>query len=163
MIFLLIRRNYSVLPDKVREAALFEISEIDNEILQYQPLFNLIRIKNPDLIETTAVASVLHSLYNGIEKIFVMIAKGLNEEIVDNKSWHKDLLLSMSEQNEQRKAVITKDNYIKLANYLAFRHFYRHSYSKKLEWSLLKEIALNIETVWQSVKKDITDFINSKF
>lgn len=52
--------NCSVLPDAVLKKVRFEIEEIDNLITAYEPLLNLAKTRNLDLIEKTALAQVLH-------------------------------------------------------------------------------------------------------
>ncbi len=60
-----------MLPEDVKEKIKFEICEIDREFESYSLLFNLIKLRTPDLVEMTAIASVLHSFYNGVESIFL--------------------------------------------------------------------------------------------
>jgi hypothetical protein len=64
------------------------ISQVEFEIGQLEQLFasyaNLIERANKtdlDLIEVTALASVLHSFYNGLENIFLSIAKGIDNDV----------------------------------------------------------------------------------
>jgi hypothetical protein len=59
-----------VLPEDISNKIKFEIGEIDREFLSYKLLFDLIKLRTPDLVEMTAMASVLHSFYNGVENIF---------------------------------------------------------------------------------------------
>ena len=47
-----------------------EIDQIDGLIESFQPLLEIARTKEPDLVELSALATVLHSFYNGIENIF---------------------------------------------------------------------------------------------
>ena len=66
-----------MLPEIIVKKIKFEISEIDTEISTYKPLLDLCKIKNPDIVEITALASVLHLLFNmttGSGKIFIMAA-----------------------------------------------------------------------------------------
>ena len=56
----------------------YEISQIDELIDKAGVLVSLCKDKEPDFIEITAVGGILHSFYNGIENIFVLIGKSLN-------------------------------------------------------------------------------------
>ena len=58
----------------------YEISQIDELIGKSEVLFSLVKNKEPDFIEITAIGGILHSFYNGIENIFVLIGKTLNFE-----------------------------------------------------------------------------------
>jgi hypothetical protein len=71
----------------------YEISRIDNSLNDVSPLLNLCKIKEqPDIIEITAVAQVLHSFYNGVESIIVLFFKYMNEKLPNDLRWHKPCL-----------------------------------------------------------------------
>lgn len=59
----------------------FEIEQVNQLLNSYELLLNKCRISEPDLIELTAVASVIHSFYNGVEKVFITIAKRIDNEV----------------------------------------------------------------------------------
>ena len=77
-----------MLHKKLVEKIEFEISEIEKELESYKVLIDLCKKKEPDLIEKTAVAGVLHSFYTGIENILVAIAKYFDNSIPMDKNWH---------------------------------------------------------------------------
>ncbi len=56
----------------------YEISQIDDLVDKSQVLLSLCKNKDPDFIEITAIGGILHSFYNGLENIFVLIEKTLN-------------------------------------------------------------------------------------
>lgn len=138
----------------------FEISEIDKLLDDVGPLLLLCKQRNPDLIETMASAAVLHSFYNGLENIFFHIAKDYDKSIPVGNKWHKKLLDQML-SGINRKPVLSGEIYQKLNEYLIFRHFFRHAYSYKLDWDEMKELVLNIGSVWIQVKAEITDFLKA--
>lgn len=149
-----------MLPEDVKEKIKFEIAEIDREFESYSLLFDLIKLRTPDLVEMTAIASVLHSFYNGVESIFLIIAKKVDKNIPSGQKWHNDLLKQMTSINETRAEVINSDTFEILKEYLLFRHFIRHSYKWRLNWDEFKNIALNAEDCWLNVKKQFLYFIN---
>jgi hypothetical protein len=70
------KENYAVLAKKVIQEINFELEEIENLFDLYRN--ELFEIKGePNLLELTGAASVLHSFYCGIEKMFLSIAKHL--------------------------------------------------------------------------------------
>ncbi|MCU0286804.1 MAG: hypothetical protein MUF15_10440 [Acidobacteria bacterium] len=145
-----------MLPDIVYEDIDFELGEIDTLFGLYKKeLMNL--DESPNLLELTALASVLHSFYNGIEKILLIIAKSIDKRIPSDINWHKSLLEQMAEENDQRKAVLTYDLKNELLKYLGFRHFFRHSYSFHLKWERLKELIRILPSVWENFKTGITN------
>lgn len=98
--------NCRVLHNDIKQQLLFEISEIDRLIDSYKLLLKLTEEKEPDNIETAALATVLHSFYNGAEKLFLIILK--TEQISLNKhQWYSELLQDMTTPTVTRKAVIS--------------------------------------------------------
>lgn len=116
---------------------------------------------SPSLVELTALASVLHSFYNGLENIFLSIAKGIDKNVPTGAQWHRELLTQMTLATEKRASVITSETAQQLSNYLSFRHFYRHSYSFFLEWNELEKLVTPLSEVWQQVKQELQAFLDS--
>ncbi len=149
-----------MLPEEIKEKIKFEISEIDREFQSYKLLFDLIKLKTPDLVEMTALASVLHSFYNGVESIFLLIAKKVDKKIPEGQKWHNELLNQMILKTDFRKEVIDAETFEILKPYLLFRHFIRHSYKWRLNWDEFESIALNAENSWIKVKDLLLKFIS---
>ena len=100
----------------------------------------------------TILGSVLHSFYNGLENIFEIIAKNIDNNVPTGNKSHKELLQQMASINNARKNVINEDLYIKLREYATFRHFYRHAYSFQLDWEKLSPLIENLFDVWEEIK-----------
>lgn len=139
----------------------FELNQIENLLSKYKDLINKCEDEKPDLIELTALASVLHSFYSGVENIFSLIAKNIDNNSPEGENWHKELLIQMQKENDERNKVISENIKDDLVELLAFRHFYRHSYSFSLDWKEMKDIVLNLFETWERVQKDINKFIES--
>lgn len=151
--------NYSKLLDKTASRILFEIDQIDFLLESYAELLERVQKITPDLVETTALASVIHSFYNGIENIFSAIAKEIDGNMPAGFQWHRDLLLQMMQDTVKRKPVVSADTAEKLADYLAFRHFYRHAYSFFLDWEEIKKLVTPLSEVWGQAKDEIKLFL----
>lgn len=149
-----------MLPEDIKRKINFEIEEIENELNSYQMLFDACLLKNPDHIEMTAIASVIHSFYNGIENIFIIISKNIDKDTPKDFNWHITILNNMAAENKKRNTVISKELCETLEEYLAFRHFFRHSYKFKLEWEKIENLVKNIFIVWNKFKTEIRIFIN---
>jgi len=147
--------------ERVIEDIQFDIAQIDRLFVSYAALFDRVRQAQPDLIETTAVASVLHSFYNGLELIFLSIAKRLDGQVPIGERWHRTLLLQMVQSTAQRASVLSAESAQQLENYLGFRHFYRHSYSFFLDWSELEKLVSPLESMWSQVKAELNVFLDS--
>lgn len=147
--------------EKVVSQVTFEIGQIDQLLVAYANLWERAQQGTPDLVEMTAMASVLHSFYNGLENLFLSIAKGLDQTVPVDAQWHRDLLVQMTQETVNRGSVISAELAQQLADYLGFRHFYRHSYSFFLEWSELGKLVTSLPEVWDRAKKELSEFLNS--
>ncbi|WP_010258099.1 hypothetical protein [Treponema primitia] len=147
----------NVLKEKIEH----EISRINKLFDKTKPLVDLCKIKEPDYIEASAAALFLHSLYNGIESIILLILKNIGEPIPNDFQWHKTLFEKTYEQNAKRTKIFTNDYKEQLEEYLSFRHFIRHSYGSEIEWSRLKPLINYSEELWKKVKDDFEQFIKN--
>ena len=132
-----------------------EINQIDELLTSYSPLLKLAQLRTPDLTEKSALATVLHSFYGGIENLFGIIAKEIDHEIPSGGNWHRSLLNLMSQNNEHRDKVLAKNEREMLLEYLSFRHFFRHAYSFSLDWDQMRSLVIDIEKNWGIIKKKI--------
>ncbi len=139
----------------LKTKVLFEIQQIEKLILQANPLFEVCKYKDPDFIEMSAMSAVLHSFYNGIESIFLIIEKSEKQPIEKSAGWHKELLnnavLGMD--------IISSESRDILVEYMQFRHFFRHAYNFQMNWQKMEHLALGIETAWNRVKTEVELFI----
>lgn len=137
------------------------IERINELLTAYADLFETIEKQTPDLVQTTALASVLHSFYNGLEGIFVAIAKEIDGELPEGKRWHRDLLEQLSQPNQHRPAVISEALKSQIQEYLAFRHYYRHAYSFFLDWRELQNLVTPLHSVWAQTEQALKQFIST--
>ncbi len=145
---------------KVISRVKFDIGQVDHLLESYADLLERSQRSTLDLVEVTAIASVLHSFYNGLENIFLVIAKGIDSDIPTGNQWHRDLLTRMTEPTSNREAVLTIKTAHRLADYLGFRHFYRHSYSFFLKWGELEKLVTSLGEVWKQTKAELELFLD---
>jgi hypothetical protein len=67
----------------------------------------------------------------------------------------------MTGATSSREKVLTINTAHRLADYLGFRHFYRHSYSFFLEWDELEKLVTPLAGVWEQTKVELELFLNS--
>ncbi|MGE5342394.1 MAG: hypothetical protein ACM3SY_13035 [Candidatus Omnitrophota bacterium] len=147
-------------PEEIREQIEFELEEIESLFELYkEELRN--QERKPDLFKMTAYGGILHSFYNGIERIFLIIAKNIDKKIPNDSSWHKSLLLEMVKENQRRPAVLSEQLKDQLLYYLGFRHFFRHSYSIHLEWEEMEYLIHSLRDVWVKFKVEIIVFLDN--
>ena len=94
------------LDNNVREKMEYEISRIEKLLNDAKPLLDLCKLKEPDFVEITATAQILHSFYNGVESVVILFLKSMNEKIPNDSRWHKTLFEIMF-GNNSKEIVIT--------------------------------------------------------
>lgn len=143
----------------LREQILFKINDIDKLFIEYELIFTKVKQEQPDLFDITILGSVLHSFYNGLENIFEIIAKKIDNNVPTGNKSHQELLHQMASENCNRNEVIDEEIYYKLREYATFRHFYRHAYSFQLNWDKMSPLVESIHSVWNDVKSSLQNFI----
>jgi len=138
-----------------------EIARIEKLLEDVKPLLDLCKLKEPDIIEISAAAQVLHSFYNGVESIIVLLFKHMNEKLPNDMRWHKTLLEMAFGSNSQNKKIFNSDIKKKLDDYLSFRHLIRHSYSSELEWEIMGPLINDIDDIWKMIKNDFHEYISN--
>lgn len=74
--------------EKTKSQMVFEIQQIDELFASYSELLENSKSKEPTLIELTALGSVLHSFYNGMENIFKTIGKNIDGNLPSGNHRH---------------------------------------------------------------------------
>lgn len=103
-----------------------------------------------------SVALNLHSFYNGLERIFVVIARELDPVFPSGERWHRDLLEQMGREiPEKRPAILSERTRDLLDEFLAFRHLIRSLYAFELDAERLKYLLDRLPEALSSAKHDI--------
>ena len=137
---------------------LFEIEQINQLINDSSPLFDLCKVREPDFIERCGIALILHSFYNGIVNILLLVN---NNDIISGTKWHKDILIKAFDKSDKKLYMFRDDLKIPLIEYMQFRHFVRHTYGFQLKWEKMKNLLLNVKTQWEIIKEDINLYIKN--
>ncbi len=145
--------------DKLRKQVAVERQQLRWLLESYRALLERCAASPPSDIELSALAAMLHSLYNGIENIFKRIAGELDEQLPGGESWHRDLLDSMSCPGRGRPAVISQSLVERLDAYLDFRHFFRHAYVFSLRWDRMKGLVLGCDETLRQLEAELDSFL----
>ncbi|MDR1963315.1 MAG: hypothetical protein LBQ50_06015 [Planctomycetaceae bacterium] len=147
--------------NNVKEKIEYEISRIEKLINDAKPLLDLCKLKEPDFVEITASAQILHSFYNGVESVVVLFLKSIDEKIPNDSRWHKTLFEIIFDTNSKNREIIRRGIKEQMEQYMYFRHFIRHSYSSELKWSEMEPLVKNLEEIWKIIKSDFELFIKN--
>ncbi len=100
------------------------------------------------------------SFHNGLENIFRLIAKKIDEKKPTSERWPVELLDQVVNTSKNRKKIVhTNTTYEILKEYLGFRHFSRHAYSFDLNWDLMKDLIYGIEEIKINTISELMLFI----
>lgn len=149
------------MPDPFDKKLRYEIQQIDRLLDSFDPLLEAVETRDPDLVELSALAAVLHSFYGGVEGIFSMIAKNRDDQLPSGAKWHKDLLDQMARPTKDRSPVVGNGLHAELIEYLSFRHFFRNSYAYELDWDQLRPLVQSIKVTWNGLKQSLLDLLDS--
>ena len=145
--------NHAALKFEI-EAELKNLQRVVDKVVHYLP-----RTGEEDEPEQVMIAKYLHDFYNGVESIFERITIRLEGELPGGERWHIALLDRMTQAlPDVRPAVIEPQLHKLLVEFLKFRHRIRHVYSYDLDWSRVKERAIELERVMQQLREALEKF-----
>jgi len=110
-------------------------------------------------IYVDSLALNLHGFYSGLERLFELIARHLDQHIPDGEMWHRHLLKQMAQDRPKvRPAVICHDTVVALDQLRRFRHLVRNVYTFNLAPDKIKPLITNLESLWNQVKAELLAF-----
>jgi uncharacterized protein YutE (UPF0331/DUF86 family) len=133
---------------KARIEAEYEAIERALSSFPNAPLSNLSKL------ELAGVAALLHNFYNGIENILKQIFLANGHKIPQGSSWHSELLLIAAKEK-----IISESLTNELKRFLAFRHYFTHSYILDLRPDRMKLLVRDVIDVFQKFKSEIEKVI----
>lgn len=145
----------------LRQDIFDSIEDINDLLTTYEELFSKVKQEKPDVVELAALGSVLQSFYNGVEGIFILVAKQIDRQMPSDNAWHQTLLNKVLESTDNRDVVITSTTASSLAPYMKFRHFFRHAYTFMLDWKRLQPLVDELKTTWDTARDEITAFCDT--
>jgi hypothetical protein len=117
--------------------------------------------EQPNRVEISALAAVLHGFYTGVENTFKRVAIEADDDLPSGNRWHKALLERMSQPGPGRLAVISVALAEILSEYLAFRHFFRSAYPFALQWERMGRLVRECEQTFQRLERELDAFLDA--
>ena len=119
------------------------------------------RPRTDDSYSLRARGSILHDFYNGVERIFVRVARELNGGVPRAEQWHQQLIDDMTlDVPKVRPAVIDARLAKGLGEYLRFRHVFRNVYGGFLEVERLRPLEERLPRALTSFRQQIRAFLS---
>jgi hypothetical protein len=127
---------------------------------EHRSLLDSCASRAPTAIELSALATFLHSLYSGIENSLKRVAVEIDGGLPSGDAWHRQLLTSMANATNLRPALLSNPLHEIVTEYLAFRHFFRQSYSFHFEWSKMSDLVLNAQQTMRQFDTEMDSFLD---
>ena len=105
-----------------------------------------------------SIGKKLTDVYNGIENIFLRIAREVDMQVPTGSRWHKNLLAQMAEQRPERPPVISAQTYLRLEDLLDLRQKINNIYGEDLIYEKMEPHAKSIDELFASVSEDLATF-----
>lgn len=107
-----------------------------------------------------AQGSVLHDFYTGCERIFLRIARDIDQDVPQGERWHIHLLERMEVEYESiRPEVISPDLSRSLRPYLGFRHVFRNIYGYELQVDRLHPLIKDFAQILDRFLSELRIFV----
>lgn len=116
---------------------------------------------DPCLRDMAALATVIHSFYNGAERVLKTINDLLDGETLRSESWHSRLLDSMARPATHRGPVLSDTLAARLRKYMEFRHMFRHAYAMEFQWRKMEHLVVGIEEIFRDFEREIRAFLET--
>ena len=101
----------------------------------------------------------LHGFYSGLERLFEIIARQVDEDVPAGETWHRDLLLQMARDlPDLRPAVISEDNAAALDEFRRFRHLVRNVYTINIVPAKMSRIVSVLPDLWTKLRAELSAF-----
>jgi hypothetical protein len=106
-----------------------------------------------------SVALNLHSFYSGLERLFELIARQVDQNLPDSQTWHRDLLQQMAEDlTDLRPGVISQESAVLVDEFRRFRHLVRNVYTINLVPAKMKGLMEALPELWPRLQAELLAF-----
>ena len=109
------------------------------------------------VLELAGTASLLSSFYHGAENILKQALLATGTPLPAGAAWHRDLL-----QLACKQGVISEETLDRLAPFMAFRHFFTHSYGFELDPQRLQPLVQDARPIHAVFKTEVKRFARAR-
>lgn len=135
-----------------------ELAQIERVLERVATGWEQARRSHDDLY-LDSVALNLHGFYNGLERLFEVIATVVDGQRPTGERWHQELLEQMAtELPGVRPAVISQNTYTQLDEYRSFRHIVRNVYTFHFDPDRMANLVSAAPAVFSQVEAEMRAF-----
>lgn len=139
----------------------FGIQELDHELDEFSPVFDLADLRSFDLVEGLAVGAALQGLYTGLEKTLLVASERLIGKLEKGDKWHEELMLRCKITVGSLPPLLSDSSIEKLRVYKNFRHVFRASNASRVAPERVQDLLRGFKPVWVAVKRDLVGFLEA--
>jgi hypothetical protein len=138
----------------LREKVEAELEQMDRAMRELPGVRRFLKLS---VLELGGTASLLSSLYHGVENVLKqgLLARGV--ALPSGAAWHRDLLQSACTQG-----IISAELRDGLAPYLAFRHFFTHAYGFDLDGERMRPLVREVRVLHARFKVEVRRFARAQ-
>jgi len=106
-----------------------------------------------------SVALNLHGFYSGLERLFELVARHVDQAVPAGETWHRDLLEQVAhDRTNVRPAVIGQETARTLDEFRRFRHLVRNVYTINLVPEKMDGLLSVLPGLWLAVRAELLAF-----
>ncbi|MEW5870085.1 MAG: antitoxin [Chloroflexota bacterium] len=106
-----------------------------------------------------SVALNLHSFYSGLERVFELVVRQIDQDLPSGAAWHHELLAKISAPKRyMRPSLVSSENALQLDAYRRFRHLVRNIYTTRLQSEKMSELVEGLPGFWAGLQAELAAF-----
>lgn len=110
-------------------------------------------------VHLDSVALNLHGFYCGVERLFELIARHVDQAPLEGRTWHRNLLERMADDMEDlRPAVICAQSAYELDAFRRFRHLVQNVYVMHLVPDRMAALMVALPGLWTRLRQELLAF-----
>ena len=113
------------------------------------------RVSKLSVLELGGAASLLSSVYHGVENILKQGLLSVGVALPIGAAWHRDLLQSACEHG-----IVSTELRDRLVPFMAFRHFFAHAYGFDLDPQRLAPLVRDVRAACGCFKLELKRFVS---
>jgi len=143
------------LAERIRD----EIVDLDRSVTRASAAWERGKVSADQDYYLDAVALNLHGFYSGVERLFELTARHIDQAVPNGESWHQDLINQMAQEiSDVRPAMISADVAASLDEYRRFRHLVRNIYATNLVPSKMQGLLERLLPLWNRLCAELIAF-----
>lgn len=143
------------LAERIRD----EIVDLDRSVARASAAWERGKVSAEQDYYLDAVALNLHGFYSGVERLFELTARHIDQAMPHGESWHQDLINQMAHEiSDVRPAMISTDVAAGLDEYRRFRHLVRNIYATNLVPSKMQGLLERLQPLWNRLRAELIAF-----